>query len=45
MGTITKRQLKDETIRYRAQVRVQREGSPEFKVSKISVKTISGRVY
>ena len=34
MGTVTKRQLKDGTIRYRAQVRVQRESYPIYKVSK-----------
>ena len=34
MGTVTKRQTKDGTIRYRAQVRVQRQGYPEFKQSK-----------
>ena len=34
MGTVTKRQLKDGTTRYRAQVRVQRSGYPEFKQSK-----------
>ena len=34
MGTVTKRQLKDGTMRYRAQVRVQRENYPTYKVSK-----------
>lgn len=34
MGTVTKRQTKDGTTRYRAQVRVQRQGYPEFKQSK-----------
>lgn len=34
MGTVTKRQLKDGTTRYRAQVRVQRDGYPTYKVSK-----------
>lgn len=34
MGTVTKRQTKDGTTRYRAQVRVQRLGYPEFKQSK-----------
>lgn len=34
MGTVTKRQLKDGTLKYRAQVRVQRAGYPEFKQSK-----------
>jgi hypothetical protein len=34
MGTVTKRQIKDGTTRYRAQVRVQRQGYPEFKKSK-----------
>lgn len=33
MGTITKRTLKDGTIRYRAQVRVLREGYPPFSQS------------
>lgn len=34
MGTVTKRQLKDGTIRYRAQVRIQKENYPIYKVSK-----------
>ena len=34
MGTVTKRQLADGTTRYRAQVRVQKEGYPPFKASK-----------
>lgn len=38
MSTVTKHQLKDGTIRYRTQVRVQREGYPDSKVSKTSTK-------
>lgn len=34
MGTVTKRQLLDGTIRYRAQVRIKKEGYPDFKASK-----------
>jgi len=34
VGTVTKRQLTNGTVRYRAQVRVQREGYPPFKASK-----------
>ncbi|KAI0681471.1 site-specific integrase [Acinetobacter pittii] len=34
MGTVTKRQLSNGTVRYRAQVRVQREGYPPYKASK-----------
>ena len=34
MGTVTKRQLANGTTRYRAQVRVQKEGYPPFKTSK-----------
>ncbi|APV34861.1 tyrosine-type recombinase/integrase [Acinetobacter soli] len=34
MGTVTKRQLANGTTRYRAQVRVQKEGYPPFKASK-----------
>jgi len=34
VGTVTKRQLANGTTRYRAQVRVQKEGYPPFKTSK-----------
>ncbi|WP_151776240.1 tyrosine-type recombinase/integrase [Acinetobacter bereziniae] len=34
MGTVTKRQLKDGSFRYRAQVRVQRENYPTYTASK-----------
>ena len=34
MGTVTKRQLKDGTIKYRAQIRVQRTNYPDFALSK-----------
>lgn len=38
MGTVTKRQLKDGTIRYRAQVRVQREATQFIKSQKLLAK-------
>lgn len=44
MSTVTKHQLKDGTIHYRTQVRVQREGYPDSKVSKLQQKITSKRI-
>lgn len=40
MGTVTKRQLKDGTNRYRTQVRIQKENYPTYKVSKTFSKNL-----
>lgn len=45
MSTVTKHQLKDGTIRYRTQVRVQREGYPDSKwCQKLQQKITSKRI-